>query len=94
MSFHYAGFNTSTLFHEDENITFTVNSFTKVPIPGITGFQIGWGYFLVWKEKELYISTRPEESSTDAESSIQPIKLPEKSSDRYIQVQITKRAYV
>ncbi|OAD56521.1 E3 ubiquitin-protein ligase HERC2 [Eufriesea mexicana] len=90
MSFYYAGFNTSTLFREDESITFIVNSFTKVPVPGITGFQIGWGYFLIWKGKELYTSKRPEDSNIDAESNVQLIKLPEKSSDSCHQAAIGK----
>lgn len=91
MLFHYAGFNVSTLFSNDGDITYIVDSFTEVPFPGITDFQIGWSYFLVWKGQQLYISKKPEDSGND--SSIQPIQMPEKSLDRYI-LGIIKNTYI
>lgn len=86
MPFYYAGFNTSTLFSNDGDISFIIDSFTKVSFPGITNFQIGWSYFLIWKGNELYISKKLEENNkdTDTDTNIQLIQLPEKSLDRYI----------
>lgn len=85
MTFYYAGFNTSTLFSNNGNIIFIVDSFTKVPFSGITGFQIGWSYFLIWKGKELYISQKFEENSKETDSNFQLIQPPpEKPLDRYI----------
>lgn len=85
MTFYYAGFNTSTLFSNNGNIIFIVDSFTKVPFSGITGFQIGWSYFLIWKGKELYISQKFEENSKETDSNFQLIQPPpEKLLDRYI----------
>lgn len=86
MPFYYAGFNTSTLFSNDGDISFIIDSFTKVSFPGITDFQIGWSYFLIWKGNELYISKKLEENNkdTDTDTNIQLIQLPEKSLDRYI----------
>lgn len=86
MPFYYAGFNTSTLFSNDEDISFITDSFTEVSFPGITDFQIGWSYFLIWKGTELYISKKLEENNkdTDTDTNIQLIQLPEKSLDRYI----------
>lgn len=81
MLFHYAGFNAGTLFSNDGDITYIVDSFTEVPFPGITDFQIGWSYFLVWKGQQLYISKKPEDSGNDTGSSVQPIRIPEKSLD-------------
>lgn len=84
MPFYYAGFNTSTLFCNDGDISFITDSFTKVSFPGITNFQIGWSYFLIWKGNELYISTKKLEENnkdTDTDTNIQLIQLPEKSLD-------------
>nr|XP_003704761.1 PREDICTED: RCC1 domain-containing protein 1 [Megachile rotundata]XP_012143900.1 PREDICTED: RCC1 domain-containing protein 1 [Megachile rotundata] len=74
MSFYYAGFNTSMLFSKDGDITFAVDSFTE--ISGITDFQIGWGYFLLWKEKELYIIKRTDKDCTDSNINMQLIQIP------------------
>lgn len=86
MPFYYAGFNTSTLFCNDEDISFITDSFTKVSFPGITDFQIGWSYFLIWKGNKLYISKKFKENNKDTgiDTNIQLIQLPEKSLDRYI----------
>lgn len=84
MTFYYAGFNTSMLFSNNGDIIFIVDSFTKVPFSGITGFQIGWNYFLIWKGKELYISQKFEENSEEADSNFQLIQPLEKPLDRYI----------
>lgn len=95
MLFYYAGFNVSTLFSNDGDITYIVDSFTEVPFPGITDFQIGWSYFLVWKGQQLYISKKPGDSGNDTDSSVQPIQIPEKPLDRYIHgVRIIKNAYI
>ncbi|KOC59233.1 E3 ubiquitin-protein ligase HERC2 [Habropoda laboriosa] len=75
MSFYYAGFNTNALFSKDGNIILAVDSFTTVPFPGITDFQIGWSYFLVWKEDGLYISRKSEEDSKE----IELVQIPDKS---------------
>ncbi|XP_034179217.2 RCC1 domain-containing protein 1 isoform X2 [Osmia lignaria lignaria] len=75
MSLYYAGFNTSMLFYKDENVIFAVDSFTKISFPEITDFQIAWGYFLIWKGKELYIVRKAEENHTD--TNMQLIQIPE-----------------
>ncbi|XP_076759449.1 RCC1 domain-containing protein 1 [Xylocopa sonorina] len=90
MSFYYAGFNTTTLFTNNEDITLIVDSFTKVPFNGLTDFQIGWGYFLLWKGSELYISKKSGESSKDTDSSVELIQIPDKSSDSCKQAAIGK----
>lgn len=81
MSLYYAGFNTSMLFCKDENVIFAVDSFTKISFPGITDFQIAWGYFLIWKGKELYIVRKAEENHTD--TNMQLIQIPETAVNRY-----------
>ncbi|XP_078053487.1 RCC1 domain-containing protein 1 isoform X2 [Augochlora pura] len=71
--FYYAGFNACTLFSDDGGIDYTVDSFTKVSFSGITDFQIGWGYFLLWKGKELHIFKKDQEGNT----SVQLIQIPQ-----------------
>ncbi|XP_061941866.1 E3 ISG15--protein ligase Herc6 isoform X3 [Apis cerana] len=90
MTFYYAGFNTSMLFSNNGNIIFIVDSFTKVPFSGITGFQIGWNYFLIWKGKELYISQKFEENNKEADSNFQLIQPLEKPLDSINQAAIGK----
>lgn len=81
MKLHYAGFNATTLFSNNGDVVFCVESFTEIPFPGITDFHIGWSHFLLQKGKELYICKKTEESSVD--TSIELIKIPEMSPDRY-----------
>ncbi|XP_017889843.1 RCC1 domain-containing protein 1-like [Ceratina calcarata] len=90
--FYYAGFNTSRLFSTDENITFIVNPFTKIPFPGITDFQIGWGFFLLSKGEEIYICKNSAEDSKD--SITQPIRIPEKPLDSFRQAAIGKDSII
>ncbi|XP_076376771.1 RCC1 domain-containing protein 1 isoform X2 [Megalopta genalis] len=73
--FYYAGFNACTLFSDDGDIVYTVDSFTEVSFSGITDFQIGWGYFLLWKGKELHICKKDQEGNT----SVQSIQIPQSS---------------
>ncbi|KZC14969.1 PREDICTED: ultraviolet-B receptor UVR8 [Dufourea novaeangliae] len=75
MLLYYAGFNTSTLFSSNEDV-FAVDTFTEIPFAGITDFQIGWSYFLLWKGRELYICKKVGDSSTRKDSNIQLIQIP------------------
>lgn len=84
MSIYYAGFNTTELFSSNGNITFKVDSFTKVSFPGISDIQIGWTYFLLWKKDELYITKVSKENDNNTDSFTQSIQIPGKSLNRYI----------
>ncbi|XP_034179215.2 RCC1 domain-containing protein 1 isoform X1 [Osmia lignaria lignaria] len=92
MSLYYAGFNTSMLFYKDENVIFAVDSFTKISFPEITDFQIAWGYFLIWKGKELYIVRKAEENHTD--TNMQLIQIPETAVNSCKQVAIGKDSII
>ncbi|XP_076651769.1 RCC1 domain-containing protein 1 isoform X1 [Halictus rubicundus] len=75
--FYYAGFNANTLFSDSGDIVYIVDSFTEVAFPGITDFQIGWGYFLLWKGRELHICKKDQQGNTG----IQLIQIPENPLD-------------
>ncbi|XP_053975337.1 RCC1 domain-containing protein 1-like [Hylaeus volcanicus] len=89
---YYAGFNTSTLFSNSEGVIFAVDSFTEIPFPGITEFQVGWSYFLLWRERELYICKKAQENITD--DNIILIQIPEKPLDSCRQAAVGKDSIV
>lgn len=90
--FYYAGFNASKLFSVDENVTIVVNPFTEVPFAGLTDFQIGWGYFLLWKGDEVYICKSSGKGGKDSIS--EPLQIPEKSLDSLKQAAIGKDSVI
>lgn len=79
MSFYYAGFNACTLFSDDGDVDYTVDSFTEISFAGLTDFQIGWSYFLLWKGRELYICKKTEEGDTITEL----LQIPDNPLNRY-----------
>lgn len=80
---YYAGFNISTLFSNDEGIIIALDTFTKIPFPGITDFQIGWSYFLLWMQQELYICKRGQDDDTDMDTKNCLIQISAKPLNRY-----------
>ncbi|XP_043265711.1 RCC1 domain-containing protein 1 [Colletes gigas] len=94
MSLYYAGFNTGTLFSDNDEVVFAIDSFVKIQFPGVTDFQIGWGYFLLWRGKELYICMKGLENGTDTNTDIRLIQIPGKPLDSCQQAAVGKNNIV
>ncbi|XP_035739654.1 RCC1 domain-containing protein 1-like isoform X2 [Vespa mandarinia] len=77
MTLFYAGFNASSLFTEEEDIVIALDQFTKVPFSGITNMEISWNYFLLWRDLELYIIGKVDNS--DDKKAPELLKIPESS---------------
>lgn len=77
MTLFYAGFNASSLFTEEEDIVIAMDQFTKVPFSDITNMEISWNYFLLWRDLELYIIGKVDNS--DDKKAAELLKIPESS---------------
>lgn len=78
--YYYAGFNASPLFMEGDDVIIVLDRFTEVPLSDISGIEISWNYFLIWKESKLYITGRT--NRDDPKGPLKLITIPEKSSTR------------
>lgn len=78
ITLYYAGFNASPLFTEEgEDVIAALDRFTKVPFSGITNMEISWNYFLLWRDLELYITGKVDNS--DDKKPPELIKIPDDS---------------
>ena len=53
---YFAGLNASKIVKENDETILAIDQFTSITCEGLTDIEIGWDYFLVWKDTELFIS--------------------------------------
>ncbi|XP_023289405.1 uncharacterized protein LOC105701501 isoform X2 [Orussus abietinus] len=81
MPLYYSGLNASALFLTDDEPVVIVDGFKEIPFKGLTSFGIGWNYFLLWKESELYITGKLNVNDICIEEQPRLLKIPEKAQD-------------
>ncbi|XP_033219280.1 probable E3 ubiquitin-protein ligase HERC4 isoform X2 [Belonocnema kinseyi] len=79
MTSYYSGLNSSSLFSNTEGVIVAIDRITKIPFPGITSMEIGWNYFLLWRNEDLFISGKLD---LDSEKEKEPkmLQIPDKKS--------------
>ncbi|EZA52561.1 E3 ubiquitin-protein ligase HERC2 isoform X2 [Ooceraea biroi] len=63
MPVYYTGLNASPLFSNQDGIITSISHFTQIAFPAITDIEIGWNYFLLWRNTELYITGKISENN-------------------------------
>lgn len=82
MPVYYTGFNASPLFSDQDGIITSISRLTEIPFSEITNIEIGWNYFLLWRDTELYITGKIGENDNDERNGPRLIQIPQKSSGR------------
>lgn len=82
MRVYYTGFNASPMFSDQNGIITSISQLTEIPFPEITNIEIGWNYFLLWRDTELYITGRISEDENDERNGPRLIQIPQESSEK------------
>ena len=77
--------NASSLFSNQDEVIVCLDQIMKVPFPGITGMEIGWNYFLLWRNEDLFISGKLDVSSGKEDEPIL-LQIPDEKSGRCIKL--------
>ncbi|XP_015585366.1 RCC1 domain-containing protein 1 isoform X2 [Cephus cinctus] len=80
MTLYYAGFNGSPMFSHGDTVITITEKFTKITFQGITGLEIGWNYFLLWRDTNLYITEMASGDDSSTKKELQLLEIPEDSS--------------
>ena len=81
MTCYYSGLNASSLFSNKEGVIVAIDCITKIPFPGITSMEIGWNYFLLWRNEDLFISGKLDVSS-EKDKEPKMLRIPDVKSGR------------
>ncbi|XP_066581255.1 RCC1 domain-containing protein 1 [Prorops nasuta] len=81
MKFYYAGLNNSYLFSEKHRLVPIVDKFTEILIDDISKVEIGWNYFLIWKNEGLYITHSNSENVTNVDELLELLQSPDNTGD-------------
>lgn len=82
MPVYYTGFNSSPLFSDQNGIITSILQLTEIPFPEITNIEIGWNYFLLWRDTRLYITGKISGNENDEINGPRLIQIPQESSGR------------
>lgn len=80
MLVYYTGINASPLFSDQDGIIPSVSHLTQIPFSEITDIEIGWNYFLLWKDTQLYVTGKISEN--DDKNNPYLMQIPEELSGR------------
>jgi len=81
MPVYYTGLNASPIFSNQDGILTSVPRLTEIAFPAITDIEIGWNYFLLWRDAELYITGKISEDNDKTDPRL--IRIPTESSAGY-----------
>ncbi|EFN89544.1 RCC1 domain-containing protein 1 [Harpegnathos saltator] len=80
MPVYYTGFNASPLFSNQDGIITSISQLTEISFPEITNIEIGWNYFLLWRDTKLYITGKISENENDERNGPRLMRIPHESS--------------
>lgn len=82
MPVYYTGLNASPLFSDSTGVVTSISRLTEIPFPKVTDIEIGWNYFLLWRDTKLYITGKIDENGDKDKDGPCLLQIPQESSGR------------